>query len=394
MERMIMDAVSNWYDNGSENILFISGAKGVGKTWFIKEFCRLKNIPALLTFDDINSREALEYAEKEIIKLEEDNKLSDCKVIMAGRIMDEAFCGEQIAGKSVRNIYMYPMNYVEFHTAISEKYDYDDYNMLKLYMVVGGLPKCVYSFINEGDLTLVRALQRELVSNIHVSIPEGNKCLLEKCRHIIKAIPVQKDEGTGFKLRKVHKNARDREYGVAIECLERYGIVYRLERLAQEADTESRNYKLIFYDIGLFGAMAELDERMIFSDEAFSHRALIANYIVQELVSYGIRSDWNICYWHKPRAKAKLPVVLVSKGLGNGKNILPVDIMGKENLRTKSMKSFLEIYSLRHVIRFLTPSKSIRSKISQSDVKEDIEMELYRVGDIGKYIEELISHKF
>ena len=95
------------------------------------------------------------------------------------------------------------------------------------------------------------------------------------------------------------------------------------------------------YFLGLAGAVAGIDERSIMDNDIVWNQYkgyLLKNFIIQEYNSYYYGAGWELRYWHKARAKARLPFVFVNLWTDC---IWVIDI---ENMWRKSIASFVAEY--------------------------------------------------
>lgn len=374
MKRMVMKSVEEWYERSREKVLFIRGATGVGKTWLIREFCRerdteyiylsvpslsymstdyIKKSATLIVFDDINSLSDMEKAADILSEIKADERLRGYDVIMAGQIADDKMYDYVFPNKDiVEYLEMYPMNFSEFYTAVSPKYKFGKFDILKMYMITGGMPDVVKIFLEDGNLTKVRACQRVLMEKMFRSFNDGGGCKTSKEEEILWSVSEQMSgKSTGFTFRQVNKNARAREYENAIDNLLLHGIIYRIYRFAPKSDHGIANYKLMIFDIGLWGMLAGMSETAVFEEREIFDREHVAAFLTQELISYGTKS-YYVRYWYKPRAKARLSVVLEM-----GDKIMPVELMACAGKKSKSMESFMDMYRVFQVIRVMKPER-------------------------------------
>lgn len=420
VERSLTKYIKEWYDDAGKRLLIVAGAGGVGKTWLIDRFCswqsqecirldmkektceelrRREAVERLIKYgenvdriqetekerlifaDNVNSKEQLEAFHNLLLKLAGDKVLNKLRVIIVGRVVCEKvyrdIFKDILTDEELTYLRLYPMSFSEFTGVLPASYRMDAYNMLKIYMIVGGMPECVSLFIENGDLTKVREKQKKMINNIHFSIGCSDVRLLKKCQEVIRSLPAQPWEGTGFTLRKVNTNARERDYGLAIKLLEDYGIVCRLQRFDGNRKTESKNYKLQLLDVGLYGALSEMNERTIYDEEKLFDKTMVTMFAVQELMAYGINTGWKICYWNGQRIKAKLPIVL-----GGGNTLVPVELMARENVRSKSLSSFLEKYDASGVVRVLNPLIRGSADKGLQKNKGDIIIKLYQLEEL------------
>ena len=365
MERMIMEEMENWYEHKDKGILCISGGPKVGKTGVVKEFCRLRSIKyiylsardnitadkvemtELLIIDDINREAHMEAVKSAMAAYTYEN------VVLVGQIREDKMRKNIFTQENnIKYINMYPMNFSEFCLEVEKRYRYGRTELLKIYFITGGLPQCVSAFIRTGDLTFVREVQRDILEEICREFTEGARESRSKEEDIIRSMPYQV-ENVGFIFRKIHSNAREREYGQAVRNLEEHGVVYKIQRFPRTDAGKRTGFKLVLFDVGLLGMLCGIEERAVYAEERLLDKMIMTNYLLQESIGRNIRDVYEIYYWKKERAKAKLPIVLI--GRQDGKSIVAVDIMPRADICSKSARSFLEEYPTTKVISISNP---------------------------------------
>lgn len=401
MERSLIKNIEEWYDDSNKKLLIVTGAAGVGKTWLIEQFCERQSIEyirpdriksackelctaedkKLIFADNVDGKEQLEAIRNILLETAGDNLLGNYRIIMAGRMVCEhvyrdAF-NDIFTDEEVMCVRLYPVSFAEFVKALQATYRMDAYNMLKIYMIVGGMPECICSFIKDGDLTRVREKQRTMIDNLHFGIGHSDVRVLKKCHEVIKSLPNQPWEATGFTLRKISANARERDYACAISLLEDYGVVSRIQRFGGSSGRESKNYKLYLMDVGLYGALSGMNERTIYCEEDLFDKTMVINFTIQELMAYGISEKWHMCYWNGHRIKAKLPIVLAGEN-----TLVPMELMARESAISRSMNSFLLKYQVNQVIKVLNPLRRKTKDIELQKITDDFFAELYQLENV------------
>lgn len=384
MERMMMKSVEEWYTSNREKVLFIKGAAGVGKTWLIKEFCGKHNIeymylpvPALgcltlgqiekeatlIFFDDINSLSDMKNAADILAKVREDGRIKVYDVIMAGRITEDKMYDNIFPDRNIiKYLEMYPLNFHEFYTAVSERFEFGHFDILKMYMITGGMPEAVRVLLRDGNLTAVRACQKEIMDKIYRDFSNGKNYRTSKEEDILSAVTGQTFyHSTGFSFRQINKNARPREYEKAINNLLQHGIIYRICRFEPNSQKGIANYKLMIFDIGLLGMLAGINENILYDEEKLFDRTFVTTFFLQEIISYGVNRS-EIMYWHKPRAKARLSVVM-----NKSCKIIPVELVAKPGVKSKSIESFMDAYKVFRIIRVMKAERHEKAFDGQKD---------------------------
>ena len=399
MNREVCKIIENWYETKDDRIMYIYGAPRVGKSKLIKELCREKDIKNIkLPVGKLYTTECKHCIEKQV-KGEEDDKPQKLELLVIDKVDCEAnyaiavrvvlrtrmeyglseyyfiFEGGKVTGdillyflmenECVKCVRVYPVSMDEFCRLMENKYSNDKYNLLKIYLVVGGMPECVEAFVASGDFSKVRMIQEGILNGIYERISKKEKA-------IMLSVPGQLlEENVGFSYRRINKNAREREYGQSIVNLEEQGLLYKIYRFNNEQSRKSKDYKLYLYDVGLMNCLAGISERAVLDEKKIlydNNELLTRNYIVQEFAGSNLAEKYTIKYWNKPRAKAKLPFIMVSK---DGTKIIPFALNIKKKA-DKSVSSFVEEHRSEYVCRVDDKSNGT---VNRHYAKDDSEME-------------------
>lgn len=135
----------------------------------------------------------------------------------------------------------------------------------KEYLILGGMPRVVASFIDSKNFSGALKLQRQLLLDYEEYITKYAEGLEKtKILNVYRKIPVfLGKDNKKFQISKVSSGARSREYIGVVEWLENAGIVnvcYCMDQpsLPLKGNYNPDNYKLYFRDTGLL--IASLDE--------------------------------------------------------------------------------------------------------------------------------------
>ena len=108
-------------------------------------------------------------------------------------------------------------------------------------------------------------------------------------------------------------------------------------------------YKLFMLDIGLLGAMSELEATSILEgNEIFAEfkGALTEQYVLQQLVS---DTEYTPYYFGTEKATFEQDF-LIQKG----KNIIPIEVKAETNIRSQRLKAYCDKYHPEKAVRFST----------------------------------------
>ena len=397
MQRFAMKKLEAWKNDDNRKPLVIMGARQVGKTWLMKEFGRLyykkvayisfynneamKHVfeqdydinrivsainievgftissdDTLIIFDEIQNApkafESLKYFYEDA---------PEYHIMVAGSLLGVALHeGISYPVGKVTTLNLYPLNFREFLYAVGEKgladaLETKDYDLidsfsekyiyhLKNYFYVGGMPEVVSKFINNNDYIAARELQKEIVLQYkgdfgkHISPNE-----LPRINMVWDSIPMQlAKENKKFFFGQIKKGARSAEFEKAIQWLVDSGLVYRVHKVNEphiplSAYKELSFFKLFFVDIGLLGAMSELDLHSVIEGNRLFVEfkgALTEQYVLQQIMS-----DTTYTPYYYGTASATFEQdFLIQKGM----DAVPIEVKAETNIHSKSLKAFYD----------------------------------------------------
>lgn len=407
MERSIIKQLREWKESPSRKPLILAGARQVGKTYILKEFGKREYQNVAYINCDNNPEVANLFAEdydmkrvllvigaltgqpilpgKTLIILDEIQELPkglsslkyfcedapDYHVAVAGSLLGVALHhGESAPVGKVNIIRMYPMNFEEFLLAKGEDQivhillskDWITISMLhdkltkllREYYFVGGMPEAVSTYIETNDANRVRRVQNDILfvyrsdMSKHVSANEVTRISM-----VWQSIPSQlAKENKKFVYGVVRKGARAKEFETAIQWLADAGLVYRVPRIREvgmplKFYEDVNAFKLFMLDVGLLGAMSEMEPaQMLMSNNAMteSKGAFTENYVLCQLKTL---SDIALYYYSRDDSRLEVDFVVQYQG-----HIIPIEVKAEENLKSKSLKAFMDKHANLHAIRF------------------------------------------
>lgn len=404
MYRYAINDLIAWKNSSNHMPLIIKGARQVGKTWLMQEFGKTQyEKVAYISFDsnprldtlfrkDFNIKRLIDGLNIEVgfnitpkntlIIFDEiqENPLAltslkyfcenapEYDIVAAGSLLGVAHHkGTGFPVGKVEYLNLYPLSFKEFLLAMNENQilgiiDKNDFEMQKVfkeriidllrrYCYVGGMPKAVLSFSQEQDYNLVRKIQRNILSDYESDfskhIPPEQ---VERTRLLWNAIPSQLvKENKKCVYGKIKQGARAKDFEIALNWLINSGLVHKVSRVTEpnmplKAFEDVSAYKLFLLDVGLLGAMNDLDSRSLLeNDKLFNdyNGAVTEQYVLQEFKTIG---DLPVFYWASNRAELDFLIQYQN-------NIIPVEAKATINLQAKSLKSFRQKYEPKISIR-------------------------------------------
>jgi predicted AAA+ superfamily ATPase len=218
-------------------------------------------------------------------------------------------------------------------------------DLYKTYLVVGGMPRAVFEYVDTKDFNFVVAVQKALNDGYIADM--AKYATPQETTKIIGAwssVPAQlAKENHKFQYKMIKSGARAYEYETTLDWLQTAGIVNKCSRITAgkiplSAYSDNSSFKLYMVDTGLLCSKFDIAANVVLSSppsfDGFKG-ALAENYIMQGLVSNG----FTPYYWSSP-GKAELDFVIQDK---QG-NIIPLEAKSAGNVRAKSLKTFMSLY--------------------------------------------------
>ena len=406
MYRNIIEQLREWKNKEGRKPLILAGARQVGKTYILRKFgeeefdnvvyvnCEDNVLAKNLFAQDYNMQrivlalgaiagQSIE-AGKTLIILDEIQEaprgLSVLKyfcenapqyhVAVAGSLLGLTMHrGESFPVGKVDILHIYPMTFDEFLLAKGNRQLVDilrskDWVTIKLlkseyikalreYYFVGGMPEAVGKFIETNDAVKVREIQKNILYTYqkdiskHVPTSESNRINM-----VWQSMPSQLvKENKKFIYGVAKPGGRAKDFEVAIQWLMDAGLVYKVERVNEakmplKFYVDISSFKLFLLDCGLLGAMSETPpEKLLVAENGMeeSKGAFTENYMMSQLVA---THDTSVFYYSND---AKLEIDFL---IQHGSEIVPIEAKAEENLRAKSLSTFVASHSEMHGLRF------------------------------------------
>ena len=159
-------------------------------------------------------------------------------------------------------------------------------------------------------------------------------------------------ENKKFVFGHIAEGARARNYRSGITWLTQAGIAVRAPRISKpnvplRAYADSAAFKLFLPDVGLLGAMAELDKKTVIGGSAIFTEfkgALTEQYVCQQLISeYGL----SPYYWSAENSTGEIDFLVQDGG-----DVFAMEVKAEENLRAKSLRAFKNAHPEVKAVRF------------------------------------------
>lgn len=434
MRRIALGFLQKWKQKKTRKPLIIRGARQVGKTWLMKEFAKTEYESfAYINFEDNQQLKTLFLNDFDIPRVllaiqiatgvkpepnktliifdeiqEAERALTSLKyfrenapeyhVVAAGSLLGIALHENTSfpVGK-VEFLDLYPLSFAEFLEALGE----DDLNnliktqqwvmintfktkyieLLKQYYYVGGMPEVVSNYAVNQDFSEVRQIQQQILSSYEQDFSKHAPIdVVPRIRMVWNSVPAQlSKENRKFIYGLIKQGARAKEFELALAWLMDCGLIHKINRVSKpalplKAYEDMGAFKLYLLDIGLLGAMANLDVKTLLDGNLIFtefKEALTEQYVLQQLVT---DAEISIFYWSSEKSDTEIDLLIQYKN-----EVVPIEVKATENLQAKSLRAFVEKNKSKMAIR-----------TSMSDFREETwltNLPLYAINELIAYLE-------
>lgn len=404
LKRSAISELIRWKDSAERKPMVLKGARQVGKTWLMREFGQnyydnfvyfnfdeedeLKSIfetnknphriiellsmicgekiepgKTLIIFDEIQecpeALNTLKYFKE---------KANEYHVIAAGSLLGTLLAKPKSYPVGMVNLLdIYPLTFDEFleatdpglyayyesiekdrqieeifHNRLLEAYNY--------YLIIGGMPECVSSWVKYKDPAKVSQIQRELIEVYENDFSKHNgKVNSGRILMVFRSIVAQLAKpNEKFMYGAVREGGRARDFEEAIEWLVSAGMLNRVYNVSKmehplSAFDKLDQFKLFVFDTGLLKHMAGIDNGAILLKTDYPFKGpLTENYVLQQL-----RGQFEVEPRYYSDKNSEIDFVLQ-----NGMEIIPIEAKGGEDKSAPSFKKYVAEYKPEHAFRF------------------------------------------
>jgi predicted AAA+ superfamily ATPase len=400
LNREIMPFLESWKVSKTRKSLVLHGARQVGKSSLIREFGKTfqnfveinfernpEFIPlfeeslepqklisslSLLTGEKIDPQNTLLFFDeiqecpRAITSLRyfyED--LPELHVVGAGSLLKFQMEQEGVPVGRVEFLYMKPLSFKEFLSALGENQIVEfiaQHNLekevpeavhqkilslLKTYLVVGGMPQAVVTYLEQQDFKDVQNIQINLINTYRADFRKYAKerqiAYIEKTFQTIPRLIGQK-----FKYSNVSSEIRAQYISEALELLSKAGIAHLIYHSSSNgvplsSEINFKQFKVAFLDVGLIQNALGLSLSSIplqSADEFINRGALAEQFVAQELLAYSEpNSERKLCYWLREKRGSQAEVDYI---IERGSEIIPIEVKYGTSLKAKSLQMFMK----------------------------------------------------
>lgn len=218
------------------------------------------------------------------------------------------------------------------------------------YLIIGGMPECVASWIRYKDPARISQLQRELIEVYEHDFSKHNGKvnsgrILMVFRSIVSQLAKPNEK---FVYGVVRESGRARDFEEAIEWLVSAGMLNRVYNVSKmehplSAFDKLDQFKLFVFDTGLLKHMAGVDNSAILLKSDYQFKGpLVENYVLQQL-----RGQFDVEPRYFSDKNGEIDFVLQY-----GTEIIPVEAKGGEDKSAPSFKRYISEHQPKYALRF------------------------------------------
>lgn len=298
-------------------------------------------------------------------------KYPEAYICASGSLLGIGLSEQNFPVGKVQREWLFPMSFFEFldaleeealgnalqaaakkQTAVSSPIHRKAFGLFREYLICGGLPEVVETYIGLRDRRVAafqaaRSLQKELVESYLDDIAKhAGKLKAVRIASVFRNIPQQlARETTGirkfvFKDVLSGKSTYD-ELEAPIEWLARAGLIRRVPicrtvRQPLAAYMEKNAFMLYLFDVGILGAMLDLDSSVLYQYDFGQFKGFLAeNAVLNELACGGVDPVYT---WREGSSEIEFLITF------NGAPV-PLEVKAGINTKAKSMRVFRQKYS-------------------------------------------------
>ena len=417
MERELIKKLRKWKESKNRKPLIIHGARQVGKTYIVTEFGR-ENYNNMVYVNFEQDEKIIPYFEdsvspEEIIKVLESfynekivpgqtliffDEVQNCNraltslkyftenvpeydIIAAGSLLGVAINRKKYSfpvGKVILKT-VYPLDFEEFlwaknkellvnkikkayetNSPLNEGLHKEAMELYKEFLIVGGMPMAVKSYIEEVrtiDYTEIQSLILSAYTADMAKYTDNSQSI--KTIFAYESIPSQLGkDNKKFQYSMIQKGARSSLFGESIDWLINSGLVLKCYKTTRGdvppnmfADVSS--FKIYMSDVGLLSNRTKITKNNLDEYNKLYKGAITENYVANQLVQNG----YELYYWES-RTGSEVDFVIIKD-----EKIIPIEVKSSENVKAKSLQSFIKQYSPEYSIRISSKNFGMENNI-------------------------------
>ena len=239
--------------------------------------------------------------------------------------------------------------------------------LLREYLIVGGMPAVLKEYLSSKDLMSCQRIQTALLQTYRSDFGKYAKIAQHKyLEKVFDSVP--RLVGQRIKYSNLDTDARSRDLKNALNLLIMAGIIKpiyltKASGLPLGAQINEQKFKLNFLDIGLMQNSCGLQSQLSIKEDFMQINAgsVAEQFVGQELIAYSDKhQQGSLYFWAREKKNSMAEVDYV---INIGSNILPVEVKSGKEGKLKSLRMFIEDKKSKFGIRFSRDKLSYYDKV-------------------------------
>ena len=412
MERKIYQELLEWKNTNIDKPLMVIGARQIGKTYIINEFCKrefeeyiyinlLEQADIVKIFkQEINTQEKFNrmkiYLDKDI-DLEKTiiffDEIQECEeIISALKYFNESsepfkiICAGSLLGVKIKRMHssfpvgkvkminMYPMDFEEFLMAnnskplieeIKKSYKTNEpldlilhkktLDLYRLYLCVGGMPASINNIlsVDKDIMNYNKKIIKNIINGYLSDMKKYVKDATETVRieNIYNSIPTQiGNKSNKFQYSKVRSGARSKNYETALQWLLASKLVNRtcLLRTPQNPPEAFKDEEIFKLYLSDVGILNSVLD-IKFEDIILDKEFIYKGDIVENYVQQQLNVNFEHIYYWKNDNTAEVDFIIQ-----NEDGLIPIEVKAGDSVKSKSLNLYMKQFKPKYGIKLCT----------------------------------------
>ena len=304
-------------------------------------------------------------------------------------------------------IEMFPLDLQEFATAVGISSDVQTHlrecfeqqkpvdgfihermmELVRLYLIVGGMPAAVQRYLDTNNLRRVLGEQRDIIRTYKRDITKYDpkkKLFIEEIYELIP--PELNAKNKRFILKELNEKARFSRYESGFLWLKDAGVAlptYNIEepRLPLLLSKQRNLFKLFLNDVGLLAAMygGDIQLRLLEKNTNINFGAVFENLVAQELYAHGFAQNHDLFYFNSKK-QGELDFVIEQRG-----EVLPIEVKsGKNYERHRALCNVMNNaeYAIPHAIVLCQDNLQVNDNVTYMPIYMLMFMQHEQIEDV------------
>lgn len=237
----------------------------------------------------------------------------------------------------------YLKEFYDKRTAVPDGIHQQYENLVREFIVVGGMPEVVADFVEHKDYSRVHDIQIRLIADYEDDIAQHAKGVERtKVRKCYDSIPNQlARENKKFKYSEVEKKSTAKKYGDSIQWLVDANMAFscknlRVPQLPLRYNEKDNEFKIYLNDTGLLMGLFGFETKLAVLNNTlvgFAKGGIYENFVAEALVKKGY-----FLHYYKPDEESELEFLIEKDG-----EVRPIEVKAG-NTATKSLNRYIVKY--------------------------------------------------